>query len=46
MGKRGKREFIHVLQLTEIFTQTVVIDAALEAIGNPCNRIFQLTRTR
>lgn len=46
MGRRGKREFIHVLQLTEVFTETVVIGAALEAIGIPCNRIFQLMRTR
>ncbi len=44
MGRRG--EFIHVLQLTEVFTETVVIGAALEAIGIPCNRIFQLMRTR
>ena len=33
MGKRGKREFIQVLRLTEIFAETIVIAAALEAIG-------------
>jgi hypothetical protein len=32
MGKRGKREFIQVLRLTEAFTETVVVAAALEAI--------------
>jgi hypothetical protein len=33
MGKRGKREFIQVLRLTEIFAETIVVAAALEAIG-------------
>jgi transposase len=32
MGKRGKREFIQVLRLTEVFTETIVVAAALEAI--------------
>lgn len=32
MGKRGKREFIQVLRLTEVFPETVVIGAALDAI--------------
>lgn len=32
MGKRGKREFIQVLRLTEVFPEAVVISAALEAI--------------
>jgi transposase len=32
MGKRGKREFIQVLRLTEAFAETVVVAAALEAI--------------
>lgn len=32
MGKRGKREFIQVLRLTEVFAETVVVAAALEAI--------------
>jgi hypothetical protein len=32
MGKRGKREFIQVLRLTEVFAETIVVVAALEAI--------------
>jgi transposase len=32
MGKRGKREFIQVLRLTEVFAETVVVAASLEAI--------------
>jgi len=32
MGKRGKREFIQVLRLTEIFPESVVVGAALDAI--------------
>ena len=32
MGKRGKREFIQVLRLTEVFPEAVVVGAALEAI--------------
>ncbi|MGC2778952.1 MAG: IS21 family transposase, partial [Bradyrhizobium sp.] len=32
MGKRGKREFIQVLRLTEVFPEAVVIGAALDAI--------------
>jgi transposase len=32
MGKRGKREFIQVLRLTEIFAENIVVAAALEAI--------------
>lgn len=32
MGKRGKREFIQVLRLTEAFAETVVVAAAHEAI--------------
>lgn len=32
MGRRGKREFIQVLRLTEVFSETIVIGAALEAI--------------
>ena len=32
MGKRGKREFIQVLRLTEVFAENVVVAAALEAI--------------
>jgi len=32
MGKRGKREFIQVLRLTEIFPEAVVVSAALDAI--------------
>ena len=32
MGKRGKREFIQVLRLTEVFAETIVVAAALEAI--------------
>ena len=32
MRKRGKREFIQVLRLTEVFPEHVVITAALEAI--------------
>jgi len=32
MGKRGKREFIQVLRLTEAFAETIVVAAALEAI--------------
>jgi len=32
MGKRGKREFVQVLRLTEAFAETIVVAAALEAI--------------
>jgi transposase len=32
MGKRGKREFVQVLRLTEAFAETIVAAAALEAI--------------
>ena len=32
MGKRGKREFIQVLRLTEVFAENIVVAAALEAI--------------
>jgi len=32
MGKRGKREFIQVLRLTEAFAETIVVAAAQEAI--------------
>jgi transposase len=32
MGKRGKREFIQVLRLTEVFAETIVVAASLEAI--------------
>lgn len=32
MGRRGKREFIQVLRLTEVFSETIVGGAALEAI--------------
>lgn len=32
MGRRGKREFIQVLRLAEIFSENVVVGAALEAI--------------
>ena len=32
MGKRGKREFIQVLRLTEAFAENIVVAAALEAI--------------
>jgi hypothetical protein len=32
MGKRGKREFIQVLRLTEVFAETVVVAASQEAI--------------
>ena len=32
MGKRGKREFIQVLRLTEIFPEAVVVGAALDSI--------------
>ena len=32
MGKRGKREFVQVLRLTEVFAETVVVGAALDAI--------------
>lgn len=32
MGKRGKREFIQVLRLTEAFAEAVVAAAALDAI--------------
>ena len=32
MGKRGKREFIQVLRLTEVFAEAIVVAAALEAI--------------
>ena len=32
MGNRGKREFIQVLRLMEVFSETVVADAALDAI--------------
>jgi hypothetical protein len=32
MGKRGKREFIQVLRLTEVFAENIVVGAALEAI--------------
>jgi transposase len=31
MGKRGKREFIQVLRLTEVFSETIVIAASQEA---------------
>jgi hypothetical protein len=32
MGNRGKREFIQVLRLMEVFPETLVADAALDAI--------------
>ncbi|HEY8006378.1 MAG TPA: IS21 family transposase [Methylocella sp.] len=32
MGNRGKREFIQVLRLMEVFSETVVANAALDAI--------------
>ena len=32
MGKRGKREFIQVLRLSETFAETIVVVAAQEAI--------------
>ncbi len=32
MGNRGKREFIQVLRLMEVFPKTIVAAAALEAI--------------
>ena len=32
MNKRGKREFIQVLRLTEVFSEAIVVGAALEAI--------------
>ena len=32
MGKRGKREFIQVLRLMEVFPETIVAAAALDAI--------------
>jgi transposase len=32
MGNRGKREFIQVLRLTEVFPEAIVVGAALEAI--------------
>ena len=32
MGKRGKREFIQVLRLSEVFAENIVVAAALEAI--------------
>jgi hypothetical protein len=32
MGNRGKREFIQVLRLMEIFSETIVANAALDAI--------------
>jgi hypothetical protein len=32
MGNRGKREFIQVLQLMEVFSETIVANAALDAI--------------
>ena len=32
MGNRGKREFIQVLRLTEVFPEAIVVSAALEAI--------------
>jgi len=32
MGKRGKREFIQVLRLTEVFPEAIVVGAALDAI--------------
>ena len=32
MGKRGKREFIQVLRLTEVLSEIVVVAAAVEAI--------------
>jgi transposase len=32
MGKRGKREFIQVLRLTEVFAEGIVVAAAQEAI--------------
>jgi hypothetical protein len=32
MGNRGKREFIQVLRLTEVFSETIVANAPLDAI--------------
>ena len=32
MGNRGKREFIHALRLIEVFPETLVAAAALDAI--------------
>lgn len=32
MGNRGKREFIQVLRLMEVFSETIVANAALDAI--------------
>jgi hypothetical protein len=32
MGNRGKREFIQVLRLTEVFSGAIVANAALDAI--------------
>jgi hypothetical protein len=32
MGNRGKREFIQVLRLMEVFSETIVAAAALDAI--------------
>lgn len=46
MGKRGKREFIQVLRLTEVFPEADVISAALDAIRRHRFRCGQTTRHR